>query len=395
MSEISCRTRIPLMHSSDSQTALTMDQNNTAMLQYASAVPEPLRLRVRDPQGAEEKLEISSAFAIIGRSNDAHVCLPDQRVSFRHVLLQAIGNRICCTDLLSTSGTKVNGKNYSGWITHEDTLQVCGYELQLLDDCWAKDDSLKAPTEFRPRDEQRAEYGTLPRVELTLLNTSAKGKSWPINRVLTLVGRDDRCRITVVDDRLSRVQCALLLLPSGLWIIDLLGKSEVLISGEPVKCGLLAEGVEVGIGPYRLTAHYPELQQQTQTALTQSGEFLTKQNKIVRVEAFADTLIVVPIGDSQSFLYSEIHVEASRITELIRNKGFRNLVIDFRDVETIGQLVVEALTAFCRQVPGKAALCNSNAEVFSKVQRTTLGKVWPHYLSREDAIQAVYYHGNS
>ena len=371
-----------------------MDQNNTAMLQYASAVPEAIRIRVRDPDGAEEELEISSAFAIVGRSKDAHICLSDQRVSFRHVLLLAIGNRLCCIDLLSTSGTKVNGETFAGWITHEDTLQVCGYELQLIDDCWVKDDSLKPPTDFRPRDEQRAEYGVLPRVELTLLNTSAKGKSWPINRVLTLVGCDDRCRITVVDDRLSRVQCALLLLPSGLWVIDLLGKSDVTVSGQPVKCGLLAEGVEVGIGPYLLAAHYPELQQ-AQTALTQSGEFLTKQNKIVRAEAFADTLIVVPIGDSQSFLYNEIHVEASRITELIRNKGFRNLIIDFKEVADVGQLVVEALTSFCRQVPGKAAMCNANPEVFTKVQRSTLGRVWPHYLSRENAIQAVYYQEQS
>lgn len=382
------------MQSINSQTVPTMDENNTAMLQYASAVPGPICVRVRDPEGNEEELEISSAFAVIGRSKDSQICLGDQRVSFRHALLQAIGNHICCIDLLSTSGTKVNGETYSGWINHEDTLQICGYEVQLLDDCWVKDDELKPPTDFRPRDEQRPEYGTLPRVELTLLNTSAKGKSWPINRVITLVGRDDRCRITVVDDRLSRVQCALLLLPSGLWIIDLIGKGDVTIGGQQVKCGLLSDGVEVGIGPYRLAAHYPELQK-AQMALTQSGEFLTQQNKIVRAEAFADTLIVVPVGDSQSFLYSEIHVEASRITELIRNKGFRNLIIDFRGVESVGQLVVEALTSFCRQVPGKAVLCNANAAVFSKIERATLGRVWPHYLSREDAIQAVYYQGQS
>ena len=84
------------MQSINSQTVPTMDENNTAMLQYASAVPGPICVRVRDPEGNEEELEISSAFAVIGRSKDSQICLSDQRVSFRHALLQAIGNHICC-----------------------------------------------------------------------------------------------------------------------------------------------------------------------------------------------------------------------------------------------------------------------------------------------------------
>ena len=91
--------------------------------------------------------------------------------------------------------------------------------IQVFDDGWT-DDDLKAPTEFRPRHESRAEYGVLPLVDLELLNSSARGTQWPINRIITLVGRDPRCRICCADENISKVHCAFLLLPTGLWIID-------------------------------------------------------------------------------------------------------------------------------------------------------------------------------
>ncbi|WP_437227323.1 FHA domain-containing protein [Planctomicrobium sp. SH661] len=374
---------------------MLMDDPVKAMLGYAAAVPGPLRLRVRTAEGAVEEQEINSPFAIIGRGPGNDIRLPEPTVSFRHLYLQAIGSRVACIDLLSVGGVRQNGAPFRGWLTSQHVLQIGSSELQLLGQKWVDDDAtLKPPLEFRPRDEQRPEYGPLPTVELELLNTQHQGMKWPINRVITLVGRDDRCRITVADERLSRVQCALLLLPSGLWVIDLLGKGGILLNGEPCPCGLLSAGAELTIGPYKLTGHYPDIAAQLMTASTYAqangGEFLTRPNRIYQTEFYHDTLIVVPQGDSQAFFYQDIHVEANRVVDLITQRGFNHLVIDFSRVDQIGHLAVEGLLNICRSAPGRITLCCANSHTYEHLQTSPISRLYHHYNSRQDALQAIY-----
>ena len=374
-----------------------MDDPYVQMLRYAAAVPKALRFRVREPNGDESEYELESPFALIGRSPECDICLTEETVSYRHAYIQAIGNRLACIDLLSTTGTRWGGAEFHGWMSSEMTMEVGPYTIQVEGDLWEVDDSLKPPLEFRPSDEHRDEYGVLPKVQLKLLNTSNKGKSWPINRIVTLVGRDERCRITMVNDKISRVQCGLLLLPSGLWMIDMLGKGGVEVSGESHRCALLAEGTSLKIGPYRLAAHYPDHQKAPPPQAAESGsgdahagEFLTKQNKIFQTQAYHDTLIVIPRGDSQAFLYQEIHIEASRVMELITNRNFQNLVVDFGQVDHLGKLILEALMTFCRAAPGKSAICGANAETYAVLESHPISRVWPHYITRQEALQAVY-----
>lgn len=367
-----------------------------AMLAYAGAVPGPLMLRVRSSDGTVEDQEINSPFAIIGRGPGNDIRLNESTVSFRHAYLQAIGPRVACIDLLSVGGIQQIGAPFRGWLTSQHVMQIGSSEIQLLGQKWIDDDeTLKPPLDFRPRDESRPEYGLLPVVELELLNTPHQGLKWPINRVITLLGRDDRCRITVADDRLSRVQCALLLLPSGLWVIDLLGQGGILLNGESASCGMLSAGAELTIGPYRLTARYPEIEASALLAasyLPESGnEFLTtRPNKIFQTEFYHDTLIVLPLGDSRTFFYQDIHVEANRVVDLITQRGFNHVVIDFSRVEQMGHLVVEGLMNICRSVPGNAILCNADHATYDSLQTGPMCRLYHHYNSRQDALQSIY-----
>jgi anti-anti-sigma regulatory factor/pSer/pThr/pTyr-binding forkhead associated (FHA) protein len=371
-----------------------MDDQLMAMLRYAAAVPTPLRLRVQKPEGETEDFETTAPYVIIGRGEGSHLRLDERSVSYRHVYLQAIGNRIACIDLLSVSGIKWSGPEFKGWLSPEHTMTIGSSQIRLADDHWIADDSLKPPLEFRPRDEQRPEYGVLPTVDLELLNTSHQGKRWPINRIITLLGRDDRCRITFADDRLSRVQCGLLLLPSGLWVIDLMGKGGAQLGGQPCRCGLLTAGAELTIGPYQVTAHYPAIAAQ---ATVSPGipvahfDFVTRPNRIFQAEFYHDTLIIVPLGDSQSFFYQDLHIEASRIIDLITQRGFNHVVIDFSQVEQVGHFVLEALMSVCRTVPGQSALCGANPATYATLQTSTLHRLFDHYSTRQEALQVVYH----
>jgi pSer/pThr/pTyr-binding forkhead associated (FHA) protein len=371
-----------------------MDDQGQGLLTYAAAVPAPLTFLLRAGNGEETIHEVASSYAIIGRGEGCDIRLEEPTVSYRHAYVQAIGSCVACIDLMSATGIEWSGPPFSGWLTPQHTMLVGTTTIELQGEAWTWDDGLKPPLEFRPRDEQRPEYGVLPNVELELLNTPHKGTKWPINRVITLVGRDERCRITIVDERISRVQCALLLLPSGLWVIDLLGKGGIQVGGQTCRCALLTIGMEMTIGQYQLVAHYPQIaanQMQAHPFSQGDGaDFLVRPNKIFQAEFYHDTLIIVPIGDSESFFFQDIHIEASRICDLITQRGFNHVVIDFSRLSRIGHLYIEGLMAICRTSPGRAALCGANSTTYETLQIMPLGRLYHHYATRQEALQAVY-----
>lgn len=372
-----------------------MDDPVKAMLAYAAAVPGPLVLRVRSSDGTETEQEINSPFALIGRGPGNDVRLEEQTVSFRHAYLQAIGPRVACIDLHSVGGIKYQGAPFSGWLTPQHVFQIGSSKLQLCGSHWAEEDpTLRPPLDFRPRDEQRPEYGPIPTVELELLNTPHQGMKWPINRVITLIGRDERCRITVEDDRISRVQCSLLLLPTGLWAVDLLGKGGILINGESCRCGLLTPGTELTIGPYKLAAHYPDLSAASalppSPAPASTAEFLTRSNRTFQTEFYHDTLIVLPVKDSRTVFYQDVHVEANRVVDLLTQHGFNHVIVDFGRIEQVNHLIVEGLMNICRSVPGRSAMCHASREVYEQLQAGPMARLYHHYASRQDALHSVY-----
>jgi hypothetical protein len=299
-------------------------------------------------------------------------------------------------DLLGAAPLQWEGAPFKGWFGLDHKLTIAGYSYQLVDPIWQSDGDVPPPLEFRPREEQRPEYGLLPQADLQLLNTSAQGRKWPINRVITLIGRDERCRITVVDERISRTHCALLLLPTGLWVIDLFGKGGIKVNGEDCCCSLLANGAELQLGPYRMTASYPQVVAMSQAAPvtldtnTYGSEFVTQQNRILSVETLNDILFISPLGDTTPVLYQDVHVESSRIMQLLTGRKFSKVVIDLDKALTVGPHVLQALQQICRSpLTTQAVICGGSPEIRARHENSTLLRVWNHVPSRQAALQAL------
>ena len=385
-----------------------MEDQIVAMLRYASGQIEPMRLVVSNAQGqVVQEQEITNPFAVIGRGSNCDLVIQEEVVAYRHVYLQVFANRIACLDLMSTNGTQIAPPAPSHWITSAHKFRVGTHWVQLEGDQWVADQAVPSPLEFKTRDDRRAEYGVLPKAELGLLNTSAKGRLWPINRVVTLIGRDENCRITIPDERISRVHCSLLLLPSGLWVIDLLGKGGIKVNGQPVRCSALPEGSQLQIGDYLVAVHYPDIAQTqvpvqapsslpapppppTQSIGKPNVQFLTSQNRIFKVETWGDTLIVIPMGDNPNYKYHDVHLETGRVNELIYGHGYRKLIVDFSQSRLVGTLILDAITNFLRKASDKAVFCGASPEMHQSLTDLRLLTIWPLYASRHDALRAIY-----
>ncbi len=387
---------------------VAMEDQIIALLRFACGQIEPLRLVVSNAQGRIVKTqEITNPFAVIGRGSNCDLVIQEEVVAYRHVYLQVFANRVACLDLMSTNGTQFDPPAASAWISAGHRFRVGTHWIQLEGNQWVADQSVPSPTEFKSREEQRGEFGVLPKVELELLNTSAKGRMWPINRVVTLIGRDENCRITIPDERISRIHCSLLLLPSGLWVIDLLGKGGIKVNGQPVRCSALPEGSQLQIGDYVVSVHYPELAlvqnpipavsslpppppPPPQSVGKPNVQFLTSQNRIFKVETWGDTLIVIPMGDDPNYKYHDVHIETGRINELLLGHGYRKLIVDFSQSRLVGTLILDAITNFLRKATDKAVFCGASPEMHQSLTDLRLLTIWALYASRHDALRAIY-----
>lgn len=385
----------------------------------ALGVPRPIRVVVSSRFTSQPRITvIEKPYAIIGRGSGCDVTLTDPLVSFRHVYLQAFGDRMHCTDLLSPQPIAWEGPATSGWMTPEHRVTVGPYSLQLADDGWAHDyDQWPSPLHCKTRTNETTPFGALPLVHLELLNQQFKGMTWPINRVLTLVGRDDRCRITCTDERISRVHCSLLLSPYGLWVIDLLGRGGIRINGVPQSFALLHDHDQLHVGQYQMRARYesspkalppqqsfpasqtdteelvvPEVVASAEEALP-SPEFLTRNNKIFPVTISSPVMIVEPRGGVRSCGYHELQLESNIVTQLLKTRNqLPHLVVDIHHADAMDSIMINAIMAMCRAARGKAVICNASETMLAVLSEMNLMRLWPHFTTREEALQHVCPH---
>lgn len=356
----------------------------------ALGVRRTARLAVSAPGAAPTEVEMSSPCAVIGRSPEAQIRLEDETVAYRHAYLQAIGGRLVCLDLFSPNGVRWDDGSDQVWLHPGRIARLGAVRMQLTDDSWPTADlSLPSPLDYKPREGGRMEYGVLPEVELQTLNQTLGGISWPINRVITLVGRDDRCRITCGDSSVSKVHCSLLLLPSGLWVVDLLGKGGTLVDDAPQPFARLREGSVLQVGRYRMQVRYLSPAATLPPERAEQVAFFTKLHRIFPVTWDGETLIVTPQGRSRDFRYQDIQIEANAVISALRTFGFRNVLVDFSCVKLTGSLIVDAVTQFCRAASGLAAICGCSPEQYSALKDMNLISIWPCYATREEGIRAI------
>jgi pSer/pThr/pTyr-binding forkhead associated (FHA) protein len=365
---------------------------STAVDEFRQAlgVTRGIRLGITGPDGNSSEVAVESPCAVIGRSTDAHVVLADETVSYRQIYLQAIGDRVLCVDLFSANGLVWEDGRAQAWAAPSRLFRVGAYRGWLLPDGWATDDlTVPSPLDYKPREGGGGDYGLLPEVELKIVNKSLDGVAWPINRVVTLVGRDDRCRVTCAEETVSKVHCALVLLASGLWVVDLLGKGGTKVNDAAVQHARLRQDDVLQVGRYRMQVNYLSPPAALPPPNVDRVGFITKLHNCFRVEWDGETLIVSPQGRARDFRFQDVQREASVVISILKTNGFHNVLVDFSAVRLSGSLIIDSVTQFCRAAKGTAALCGCSEEQRSSLKDLNLLNLWPQYPDRRAALLAL------
>lgn len=231
-----------------------MDQRTERLFWNACGASGPFHLKVAGPPGlTPQEHALSQPFAVIGRDPKADVSLDHDAVSRRHVYLQVIAGRVFWYDLGSRLGVSRGGVvGPSGWFSEREPIGVgpCRIHASVS----SLEHSAAEPT--NPLADRGPSFG--PDAVLEFRGRSDGPSRWRIGRTLTLVGRAAECRLKIPDDGISRFHCALVRTPQGPWIVDLLSREGIRVSGARVRAAPLHEGVHLHVGRYRMVVHLVE-----------------------------------------------------------------------------------------------------------------------------------------
>lgn len=119
---------------------------------------------------------------------------------------------------------------------------------------------------------------------------------------------------------------------------------------------------------------------------------MSDPQKVFKVERHGNTLIVLPQGPALHFQHNEVHLESNALYRALDGAGMLHVIIDLQDVDYVDSVIISSILRCltkCKQRRGKSVFCNASENMAELLKCIRLGKLWPSYDTREEALQAV------
>jgi anti-anti-sigma factor len=110
------------------------------------------------------------------------------------------------------------------------------------------------------------------------------------------------------------------------------------------------------------------------------------------VEFHEGVLVVVPLGDFESFRWPEMEDASKKIFEILSREPTGRILIDMSRLRQCGSALLGIMLRVWKTVSprnGVLAFCSVNQEVAHILQQTRLDTLWAIYPNREAAYAAM------
>lgn len=187
----------------------------------------------------------------VGRGPDCDLILNHAEISRHHAYLQVLGERIYCADLGSRTGTHwAHGATQSGWVQPDELVSLGPYSLSF-----ESAPSLRVTED--PVDDSAPVAAPAPEeIFLDFLNAGRNVRRYRVAREIVLIGSGDAAKIHLTHASVSKVHCAVVRTPHGLWVVDLLSEDGTLVNGHVVPLARLTAGDEFQVGRFLVAVQY-------------------------------------------------------------------------------------------------------------------------------------------
>lgn len=113
---------------------------------------------------------------------------------------------------------------------------------------------------------------------------------------------------------------------------------------------------------------------------------------IFAIEDEARALVVSPLRDINSFERGDLDSSVATVLERYLQQESPNMVMDFQQTPYYSTTMLTAMLRLWKKVRdrgGLMAFCNLSPDELEVLKITRLDTVWPTYVSREKALEAV------
>jgi len=216
------------------------------------------RLVPLDGPFAGQPMPLTRQLTLLGREGDNDVVVDDERASRHHAGLRWERGRVSLQDYGSLNGTLVNGQVARGPVPLKtgDVVQIGlrSYRLEvsasgaLARGGLAPDqETAKTPGVVVPR------LPEAPPLVLVGVSSPADGCTWPLDKAVVTIGRDDERDVTLPHPSVSREHAQIVRQQAGYFIADLHSRNGTRLNGEPIVApALLAPGDVLRVGEVEL-----------------------------------------------------------------------------------------------------------------------------------------------
>ena len=234
---------------SESATQLSKPRENVEQnrqrLAAACGAQLPTRLRLEHPSKETRHVLMNQPSLIIGSHSDCDLQLDDVDVYPHHRLLQWVNGHLFSCDLAPRTGDAqlptVNGQ----WI---DARPITVGRYQMF--CESIHDS--GPPTISPLDRSLELSTQLPQLALQFLGVEQSDNKWPINRLLTMIGRGAQCKLRLNHPSMPHVQACLLRMEKSCWLIDVERTGTTGVHGRAIQVAQIGIGDVLQLGPFRV-----------------------------------------------------------------------------------------------------------------------------------------------
>ena len=186
----------------------------------------------------ESSIECRRVVTLIGSRPGCKVHVPNPKVAPVHVAIINDGSRILAVDLVTTTGTLLNGlKMEHECLNDGDVLKIHAWEFRVR---------IQKPVHNGPNNAGALDLDNS--LDVIALKELPTGRVLKPGRDLCVIGRRNGCDIVIPDDKVSRVHALLLTYFGYPAIFDLLSSTRTYVNDEPIAFRHLRDDDIVMIG---------------------------------------------------------------------------------------------------------------------------------------------------
>lgn len=117
-----------------------------------------------------------------------------------------------------------------------------------------------------------------------------------------------------------------------------------------------------------------------------------RDHRVLEVDLFGDTLVVIPAGDAVGFGLNVVNNEVAKVLEVAKSSRIKHLVIDLGRANYFGSVMIGEfmrLGVAVRERGGRIALCGASADMQDVLRIMKLDSMWEIFPRQDDAIRGI------